>query len=61
MPFGQGCVDFVQLFKILKEINYKGAFLIEMWTAKSEDPQQEIIAAREWMLKRMQELILFRS
>ncbi len=34
VPFGEGCVDFVALFRTLKQLNYRGAFLIEMWTEK---------------------------
>lgn len=34
VPFGQGCVDFVHFFSLLKKLNYRGAFLIEMWTEK---------------------------
>lgn len=55
VPFGEGCVDFPKLFKKLKELNYNGPFLIEMWTEKSEDPIYEVKKAREWMLKKMKE------
>lgn len=34
VPFGEGCVDFVGIFKTLHELNYRGSFLIEMWTEK---------------------------
>ena len=54
VPFGDGCVDFVAFFKKLKELNYRGAFLIEMWTEKAEEPLQEIVAARRWLLQKMQ-------
>ena len=55
VPFGQGCVDFVKTFKILKNLNYRGAFLIEMWTEKSEEPISEIINARRWIENKMKE------
>ncbi|MBB5193558.1 hexulose-6-phosphate isomerase [Silvimonas terrae] len=55
VPFGQGCVDFVNVFRTLKTLNYRGAFLIEMWTEKAEEPVAEIIAARRWIEARMQE------
>ncbi|WP_163047259.1 TIM barrel protein, partial [Acinetobacter nosocomialis] len=32
VPFGEGCVDFVEVFRTLQRLNYRGAFLIEMWT-----------------------------
>ncbi|HGG2650849.1 TPA: L-ribulose-5-phosphate 3-epimerase, partial [Yersinia enterocolitica] len=28
VPFGEGCVDFVNLFKTLRRLNYRGTFLI---------------------------------
>ncbi|MFZ7237245.1 L-ribulose-5-phosphate 3-epimerase, partial [Avibacterium gallinarum] len=48
VPFGEGCVDFVTCFKTLAELNYRGAFLIEMWTEKSQEPIEEIIKARRF-------------
>ena len=55
VPFGEGCVDFPKVFAKLKELNYKGPFLIEMWTEKSDDPIAEVKKAKEWMLERMRE------
>jgi hexulose-6-phosphate isomerase len=54
IPFGEGCVDFPGFFSLLKELGYKGCFLIEMWTEKADDPVAEIKAAREWMLIQME-------
>lgn len=53
VPFGEGCVDFVHIFKVLKELNYRGAFLIEMWTEKAKEPVLEIIQARNWIIDKM--------
>ena len=55
VPFGEGCVDFVSVFSTLKQLNYRGAFLIEMWTEKANEPVLEIIQARRWIEARMQE------
>lgn len=55
VPFGEGCVDFVKVFHTLQQLNYRGAFLIEMWTEKAEEPISEIIHARRWIEQRMQE------
>ena len=55
MPFGEGCVDFVNVFSTLQNLNYRGAFLIEMWTEKAKEPVLEIIQARRWIEARMQE------
>lgn len=55
VAFGEGCVDFVHVFKTLEKLNYRGAFLIEMWTEKAEEPVAEIIEARRWIEAKMQE------
>lgn len=54
VPFGEGCVDFPKVFKKLKELNYKGPFLIEMWTEKSNNPIEEVKKAKEWILNKME-------
>jgi len=53
VPFGEGCVDFVSVFRTLKKLNYRGTFLIEMWTEKSSEPVQELINARRWIESRL--------
>lgn len=55
VPFGDGCVDFAACFKLLAELNYRGAFLIEMWTEKADEPLVEIINARRWIEQKMKE------
>jgi hexulose-6-phosphate isomerase len=55
VPFGTGCVDFPSLFHSLKKLKYDGPFLIEMWTEKARDPEEEIRQAREWIFTRMRE------
>ncbi|OOF46604.1 xylulose 5-phosphate 3-epimerase [Rodentibacter trehalosifermentans] len=55
VPFGEGCVDFVACFKTLAKLNYRGAFLIEMWTEKADEPIAEIINARRWIEEKMKE------
>ena len=54
VPFGEGCVDFVESFKILKELDYNGPFLIEMWTEKSETPIEDVKNAKKWLIDKMQ-------
>ena len=55
VPFGEGCVDFVNVFSTLQNLNYRGAFLIEMWTEKAKEPVLEIIQARRWIEARKEE------
>jgi L-ribulose-5-phosphate 3-epimerase UlaE len=53
VPFGKGCVDFVSVFRTRKKLNYRGTFLIEMWTEKSSEPVKELINARRWIESRL--------
>jgi len=55
IPFGEGNVDFVGCFAALKKLDYKGPFLIEMWTEKASDPLREIARARTWVLERLRQ------
>lgn len=55
VPFGEGCVDFVAVFRTLARLAYSGPFMIEMWTEKSDDPAAAVAGARTWILERMQE------
>lgn len=55
LEFGTGDVDFVETFKLLKRLDYKCPFLIEMWNESSVTPLEDIKRVREWMLLRMQE------
>lgn len=55
VAFGKGCVDFKKFFRILKDVNYKGPFLIEMWTEKVENPIEEIKNAKKWIEEKMKE------
>ncbi len=55
VPFGEGCVDFVKIFKILKELNYRGSFVIEQWSETSNDPLAEIKKSKDWIIDKMKE------
>jgi hexulose-6-phosphate isomerase len=55
VPFGEGTVDFAHCFKVLRDLDYAGPFLIEMWTEKSADPLKEIAQARRWVGEQLQQ------
>lgn len=55
IPFGEGCVDFTEFFRVLGRLGYTGPFLIEMWTEKAADPIAETVKAKDWLLERMRE------
>lgn len=54
VPFGRGVVAFEDCFATLKRSGYRGPYLIEMWSEKAVDPIAEVIAARDWVLARME-------
>lgn len=41
VPFGEGTVRFTDIFRKLKELNYTGMFLIEMWADNSRKQTME--------------------
>lgn len=47
VPFGQGCVNWEVLFDVLKKTNYKGPFLIEMWSENCETVEETRAAIKE--------------
>ena len=53
IEFGKGEVNFVKTFETLREEQFKGPFLIEMWNEESSTPLEDIIKVREWMLEQM--------
>lgn len=55
VPFGEGDVDFLGCLKTLKNINYNGTFLIEMWSETSEQPREKIQEALEFLLPILKE------
>ena len=55
VPFGKGCVDFAGCLNTLKRLEYHGPFLIEMWSEASEDPEAEILKAKNFLLPYLKE------
>jgi len=45
VPFGTGCVDFAKCFRKLKQLGYKGPFLMEMWSNPKQNDIQTIKSA----------------
>lgn len=57
VPFGEGTVDFSNLFTKLNELNFQGPFLVEMWADNDADESIEatvdhIRNAREWLFEK---------
>ena len=53
--FGAGEVDFVKIFRKLKELNYQGPFVMEMWGDNLQEPLVEISRSREFVLEKFRE------
>lgn len=60
VPFGEGEVRFTEIFQKLKELNYQGMFLIEMWADNSScqsigQAAKKIAEAYQFVIEKMQE------
>lgn len=58
VPFGEGNVNFVEIFTKLHELNYQGLFLIEMWADNSkhqtiDEAAEKIAEARKFVIDKM--------
>ncbi len=55
VELGTGTMDFVAVFKKLKEMKYQGPYLIEMWDQEGVDDLKAITDARKFMIGKMEE------
>ncbi len=53
VPFGEGDVDFVSTFHTLKQLDYQGPFVIEMWGDSLPDPLAEIARSRQFVCDKL--------
>lgn len=52
IPYGEGTVDFVTFFKLLRQIQYKGLLVAEMWATQDRQASIDYIkTAREFLLE----------
>lgn len=49
VPLGAGTVDFAAAFRTLRELNYTGPFLLEMWSGTTDDDCAEIVRSRAFL------------
>ncbi|MGT2767601.1 L-ribulose-5-phosphate 3-epimerase [Streptococcus ictaluri] len=47
VPFGQGCVDWQEMFAVIKASRYQGPFLIEMWSENCDSIEETRAAIKE--------------
>ena len=55
VPFGEGDVDFVSTFRTLKQLDYQGPFVIEMWGDSLPDPVAEIARSRQFVCDKLKQ------
>ncbi|MBU2700882.1 hexulose-6-phosphate isomerase [Sporomusaceae bacterium BoRhaA] len=53
VPFGEGNVDFVHIFKKLKKLGYSGPFVMEMWGDTFPDSIQEITRSKKFIMNKL--------
>ena len=53
VPFGAGIVDFDAAFRALKAMDYRGPFVVEMWSEATPDPEAAAACARNWLGQRL--------
>jgi hexulose-6-phosphate isomerase len=49
VPFGAGCVDFVQCFSALEELRYAGPYLLEMWHQSGDADVRAVASAKAFI------------
>ncbi len=50
VPFGEGDVNFLGLFKALKRVGYQGTFTIEMWSENDIDADRKVVFAHDFIV-----------
>ena len=55
VPFGKGIVDFVSAFKVLKNNNFSGPVLLEMWFDDKKDNFEIVKNSGEWVFDKIKQ------
>jgi len=53
IPYGEGDVDFISVFKELKRINFHGPLLMEMWADDNKNNFNIISDVMDWIIDKM--------
>ena len=53
LVLGEGTVDFVEVFKALKEVSYQGSFVLELWGDNVFDYKQQILTSLSFIKEQM--------
>lgn len=55
IPFGEGSVDFISAFDTLREIDFYGPMLLEMWADNDKDNFTIIKNSRTWLIDKLKQ------
>jgi predicted hexulose-6-phosphate isomerase len=55
IPFGEGSVDFISAFDTLREIDFYGPMLLEMWAVNGKDNFAIIKNSRMWLIDKLRQ------
>ena len=55
VPFGEGVVPFVETFRKLAALDFRGPVLVEMWNDNRPDSLALVAGARQWVAGKMRE------
>jgi L-ribulose-5-phosphate 3-epimerase len=53
VPFGEGLVDFDSAFRTMKQLQYRGPLMVEMWNEAVADPIAVVSSARRWLAAKL--------
>ncbi|MBM3705317.1 MAG: L-ribulose-5-phosphate 3-epimerase [Actinobacteria bacterium] len=53
VPFGEGAVNFISAFRILKSVGFNGPFLLEMWADDNKDNYKIIKSSMDWIIEKL--------
>jgi L-ribulose-5-phosphate 3-epimerase len=53
VPFGEGTVDFLDAFRVIRDIGYLGPLVVEMWADDRDDALLAVKEAKNFLLEKM--------
>ncbi len=56
IPYGEGTLDFTGAFQVIRDSGFIGPVLAEMWADDREDALESVVAAKKFIVDRMEEV-----
>lgn len=54
VPFGEGTLDFLEAFRVIRDAEFLGPIVVEMWADDRHDAFDMVKAAKEFILEKME-------